>query len=97
MNIEDSRQIKTMDIVLSSLPSIKVFTLILPALTLSYWLCWIVYARFFHPLAKYPGPFLASISRLWLLLQVASANVDQTQRELHKKHGGYSNTYRSMA
>lgn len=52
-----------------------------------YWIAWIVYARYCHPLAKYPGPFLASISRLWIVSQVAGAKVDETPRNLHAKHG----------
>lgn len=48
---------------------------------------WIVYARFFHPLAGIPGPFWASISRMWLGAQVSSGKSEYVQRELHRKHG----------
>lgn len=30
---------------------------------------WIVYSRCFHPLSKIPGPWLASVSRTWYMLQ----------------------------
>lgn len=33
---------------------------------------YIVYQRFFHPLASYPGPFLASITDLWQVFQFLS-------------------------
>jgi hypothetical protein len=26
----------------------------------------IVYYRYFHPLSKFPGPFWASVTRLWI-------------------------------
>jgi hypothetical protein len=50
-------------------------------------LAWVVYARRFHSLAKYPGPFLASITRLWLVIDVARGNSDKTQRRLHRIYG----------
>ncbi|KAH7161064.1 cytochrome P450 [Dactylonectria macrodidyma] len=54
---------------------------------LLYWVVWIIYARCFHPLAKYPGPFLASISRSWMMIQILRAKSEITQRELHAKLG----------
>jgi hypothetical protein len=35
----------------------------------------IVYYRFFHPLAKFPGPFWASVTRLW----IAKHNLQETE------------------
>lgn len=52
-----------------------------------YWFGWIIYARWFHPYAKYPGPFLASISRLWYVKAHFGSKVDWTQEELHRKFG----------
>lgn len=46
-----------------------------------------VYRRFFHPLAKYPGPFLASITRWWMVREVLSGEHDKHIRALHKKYG----------
>ncbi|PSS24952.1 hypothetical protein M430DRAFT_114266 [Amorphotheca resinae ATCC 22711] len=47
----------------------------------------IVYYRFFHPLSKFPGPFWASVTRLW----VAYHNIKEDERfveyDLHKKYG----------
>ena len=54
---------------------------------LVYVVAWVIYTRYFHPLAKYPGPFFASVSRLWLVAQVKNANLDKTQRRLHEKYG----------
>jgi hypothetical protein len=52
-----------------------------------YWILWIIYARTLHPYAKYPGPFLASISRSWIVMEVIRGQAHKTQAELHKKHG----------
>jgi hypothetical protein len=52
-----------------------------------YCLVWIVYARRFHSLAKFPGPFLASITRLWLVIDVARGRSEETQRRLHRIYG----------
>ncbi|KAL4876901.1 cytochrome P450 [Aspergillus karnatakaensis] len=49
--------------------------------------CWIIYARFVHPLKDVPGPFLASVSRFWLAYQVTTDRIDIIQRVLHEKYG----------
>lgn len=41
---------------------------------------WIVYTRFFHPLAKVPGPWLASVSRVWYMVHVSRGDMEKTQR-----------------
>jgi benzoate 4-monooxygenase len=38
-------------------------------------------------LDKYPGPFLAKFSRLWLARQAGRGNRFEVVHELHKKHG----------
>ncbi|KIV93696.1 hypothetical protein, variant [Exophiala mesophila] len=53
----------------------------------TYWLLWIVYARCFHPLRNIPGPWLASVSRTWYMLQIAKGDMEKSQRRLHAKHG----------
>lgn len=57
-----------------------------------YWILWIIYARSFHPYAKYPGPFLASFSRSWIVMEILRGKTHRTQAELHKKYGIPSNT-----
>ncbi|KAL3478465.1 cytochrome P450 [Aspergillus californicus] len=54
---------------------------------ITYWAAWIIYARCFHPLAKFPGPFWASISRIWTVLHVLPGDAEKTQRQLHAKYG----------
>ena len=48
---------------------------------------WIIYCRLFHPLRAIPGPYLASISRLWVVFKIWRGDMEHTQRTLHAKHG----------
>jgi hypothetical protein len=59
----------------------------LPASILAGIIGWIVYARCFHPLAKFPGPLLASVTRLWLICDVATGAAEKTQARLHEQYG----------
>jgi hypothetical protein len=43
--------------------------------------------RFNSPLRKYPGPFIASGSRIFKLLSVASGKTEQSRINLHRKYG----------
>ncbi|KAJ5818475.1 Cytochrome P450 E-class group I [Penicillium riverlandense] len=52
-----------------------------------YWVGWIIYTRFFHPLARFPGPFWASVSRAWIVRSVSGGNPHGIQRELHAQYG----------
>ncbi|KAL4901491.1 hypothetical protein BDW74DRAFT_187701 [Aspergillus multicolor] len=52
-----------------------------------YWTVWVIYTRWFHPLAKFPGPFWASISRIWIVLHVLSGKAEKRQMRLHEKYG----------
>ncbi|KAL4882734.1 cytochrome P450 [Aspergillus karnatakaensis] len=54
---------------------------------ITYWVIWIVYARYFHPLSRFPGPFWASITRIWTLLHVLPGDAEKTQRALHARYG----------
>ena len=48
---------------------------------------YIIYQRLFHPLAKYPGPFLASLTDLWQVHQFMTLKQPYSLTELHEKHG----------
>ncbi|KAH8888103.1 cytochrome P450 [Thozetella sp. PMI_491] len=56
---------------------------------LVYLIIYVVYQRFFHPLAKYPGPFLASVTDLWQVSQFLSLKQPYTLTELHEKYGQF--------
>lgn len=46
-----------------------------------------LYRRYVSPLRKYPGPFLASISRLWKVISTASSQTQFDHIRLHEKYG----------
>ncbi|KAH9909692.1 cytochrome P450 [Xylariomycetidae sp. FL2044] len=45
------------------------------------------YRRYASPLRKYPGPFLASCTRLWKFVSTATERTNYHHMELHKKYG----------
>lgn len=47
----------------------------------------IVYYRFFHPLSKFPGPFWASVTRLWIAYYNLRGDEYLVEHELHKTYG----------
>lgn len=48
----------------------------------------IIYYRFFHPLARFPGPFWGSATRLWITWHNIKGDEPWTFRALHEKYGG---------
>lgn len=58
--------------------------LVLVIAALSYY---IIYQRFFHPLAAYPGPFLASLTDLWQVHQFLTLKQPYHLTELHARYG----------
>jgi hypothetical protein len=48
---------------------------------------YLIYNRYFHPLAKVPGPFLASISPVWIVWQSYKQRRPRLDVALHKRHG----------
>ncbi|KAI9834154.1 MAG: hypothetical protein M1826_005265 [Phylliscum demangeonii] len=48
---------------------------------------YVVYYRFLHPLSKVPGPFWASLSRLWLVKHARSGEMHRTAIALHRRYG----------
>jgi cytochrome P450 len=59
-------------------------TVLLP---LAYWLVWCIYALYFHPLSKYPGPKLAAVSDLWYARTWTGGNWPHVMESLHRRHG----------
>ncbi|KAK3943388.1 Pisatin demethylase [Diplogelasinospora grovesii] len=46
-----------------------------------------LYKRYASPLRKYPGPWLASVSRLWKVISTASGRTHLQHIDLHRKYG----------
>lgn len=47
----------------------------------------VVYYRFFHPLRHFPGPFWASVTRLWIAYHNVKADECELELALHRKYG----------
>lgn len=55
---------------------------------LGIYLCgYIIYQQYLHPLAKFPGPFLASLTDLWQVHQFMTLQQPYTLTRLHEKYG----------
>lgn len=48
---------------------------------------YVIYQRVFHPLASVPGPFWASLTRLWITKHSWDGDMHRTMIALHAKHG----------
>ncbi|KAG9188845.1 benzoate 4-monooxygenase [Alternaria panax] len=57
--------------------------------SMSYLIIYIIYQRFLHPLAKYPGPFLASLTDLWQVSEFLSLKQPYNLTALHEKYGQF--------
>ena len=64
-------------------PALLLISAILVVFVLSY----VAYQRFLSPLAGTPGPFVASLSKLWTARQAWQANFHKTLHALHERHG----------
>ncbi|KAI5119310.1 hypothetical protein M0805_004554 [Coniferiporia weirii] len=45
-----------------------------------------------HPLAKYPGPILAKLTKFWIIAVILKGDQLRVIADLHKKHGPYVRT-----
>jgi len=61
--------------------------MVFPGIMITYMALWITYCRTLHPLAKIPGPFIPSFTRLWYMYRMYVADMDVVQRALHEKYG----------
>ncbi len=67
------------------IPSVTAICLIVTSLCVAYILSIGIYNRYWHPLAKIPGPLLGSLTEWYLVYVICS--VPTFGLELHKKYG----------
>lgn len=60
---------------------------LLSVLVIVYGFIQALYNRYFHPLARFPGPLLASFTNFWKVYQVAAGNYEDVLLDLHRRHG----------
>lgn len=72
--------------------SLAVSSVLLPAALVAVPLVYVLYQRYFHPLASISGPFSASLSRLWMTKHSWDGDMNRTMIELHAKHGSLVRT-----
>lgn len=53
---------------------------------------YVIYQIFLSPLSSIPGPFWASLTRLWITKRAWDGDMSQTMLALHKKHGNLVRT-----
>jgi hypothetical protein len=58
-----------------------------PLVLAAYVLLVTAYARLVRLLKHIPGPFWASVTRLWMIHHVFRGDMDVVQRALHQKYG----------
>ncbi|KAI9661138.1 MAG: hypothetical protein M1821_009465 [Bathelium mastoideum] len=62
-------------------------TYFLPLFLVAYFIFAVIKRRFFSPLSRYPGPFLASISVLWKFRVALSKREHLIYHDAHQKYG----------
>ncbi|KAF4873150.1 Cytochrome P450 monooxygenase gsfF [Colletotrichum siamense] len=62
---------------------------LLPGAVVAGVFAYVIYQRYFHPLAAYPGPFWASLTDLWQVNEFLSLQQPYNLTELHAKYGEF--------
>ncbi|KAI1483473.1 putative cytochrome P450 [Daldinia eschscholtzii] len=62
-------------------------TLVVASIILSFVTTYVIYQRFFHPLAKYPGPFLASLTNGWKGYYIYKLSLHEQLLKAHIEYG----------
>ncbi len=72
-------------------------TLVAATYLTSIWTSIIVYRIFFHPLRRFPGPFMAKVSKFWHVLKLAPKLDNYRQLdEMHRRYGDFVRTGTSL-
>jgi hypothetical protein len=69
------------------LPSLSKTSITLFIIAISSILIKTIYNRYFHPLRRVPGPFWASLTRLWWIRVAVSGKQHIVHVQCHEKYG----------
>jgi len=72
--------------ILARLSVAHILLFLIVCITLKF-LYQIVYYHWFHPLAKFPGPFWGGVTRLWQAWHHIRSTDLAVERDLHNKYG----------
>lgn len=67
--------------------SLGVAALLLVVYVLGSFIWQVIYYRFFHTLAKFPGPFWGSVTRLWITYHNIQEDECRVLQALNRKYG----------
>ncbi|KAH8695623.1 cytochrome P450 [Talaromyces proteolyticus] len=70
-----------------ALSSAQLIFATLALVTTTYLVGYVVYQRYFHPLAKFPGPFCASITNFWKVYELSTLALPTRMCAVHEKYG----------
>ena len=70
-----------------SLLTVRSVLLIAVAFFILSWVEQIVRHRFFSPIRNFPGPFWASVTRLWIAYHCIKGDEVEVELDLHRKYG----------
>lgn len=68
---------------------LSIFVSAVPVGLVVYLIIYVVYQRYLHPLAKFPGPFLASLTDLWQVSEFLSLKQPYNLTALHERYGQF--------
>lgn len=66
---------------------VKTISLSAAVCFLAYWILLVVYRVFFHPLARYPGPFVNKFSPVPAIIYLLRGRMGMEVKLLHDKYG----------
>ncbi|KNG86131.1 hypothetical protein ANOM_005462, partial [Aspergillus nomiae NRRL 13137] len=65
----------------------QVYFAIVGLATVGYLVGYVIYQRYFHPLAKFPGPFWASVTNFWKVYELSTLALPTRMCRVHEKYG----------
>lgn len=65
----------------------QIYLTVVGLAAVAYLVGYIIYQRYLHPLAKFPGPFWASITNFWKVYELSTLALPTRMCRVHEKYG----------